>query len=677
LNRDETLGGLTAATLFLIVALLIPLAVALLWGDVTADAAYAHFQTARLIAQGQWEGFPQLYPLGLVPAAWGGLALPTVAAGLSVLGWAIAIAGWFATGHALDRRAFSFAIAALLALHPLQGQVLGSETGLVLGLTAVLVWVVVKMQRLRAFPTIASGLGLLALAAIYPPALAFILPVIACRLIRRRSVPSLAPVALGAACYLLISLLTEAWHTPRSAALLIGAVQVLTAAGFASLLPRAESLFPTSPSRHVLGQALVTAGLVALIVWQAVALTKDWRLRPVDRLALYRETAAWLARNTLPDETIAAEHPSLIGYLADRRTMSLPDNASAQSLLAEIDRQRPDACISLNTMAWQGVRAQPWFQERYEQVYETATPYDAAAPVTVFLHRPSPFDEGEFVNANVIFVSQAGEQIELIGYAVEHWRLTPGEPLHVTLHWRAATTLSEPLLLTLRLFDPASGDVWAHIEDAFPGGLPTDLWNADEAMVARYGLHVPPDLPAGDYVLDVTLLRATGSALTAQGEASPSYALANVVRPPVADDAPPSPDHAVNIAFGDAIALVGYDAPERIAPGDPLRVALYWHALEAVSLNYKVFVHFLGSDGLLIAQDDSEPVRWTYPTTRWRPGEFIRDEHTLEIDASIPPGDYAIEVGLYDPETGDRLSVRIAGEGPSANRAILREVRVR
>jgi hypothetical protein len=117
---------------------------------------------------------------------------------------------------------------------------------------------------------------------------------------------------------------------------------------------------------------------------------------------------------------------------------------------------------------------------------------------------------------------------------------------------------------------------------------------------------------------------------------------------------------------------------ERVAPGGELRVALYWRALRPIPLDYKVFVHLLAPGDSLIAQDDSEPVAWSYPTTDWQPGETIRDEHVLIIDPSVPRGDYLLFAGLYDPATGDRPPVRdAAGNALAERRVPLQQVQVR
>jgi hypothetical protein len=41
-----------------------------------------------------------------------------------------------------------------------------------------------------------------------------------------------------------------------------------------------------------------------------------------------------------------------------------------------------------------------------------------------------------------------------------------------------------------------------------------------------------------------------------------------------------------------------------------------------------------------------------------RPGDFITDEHVLEVPAMLAPGVYTLTAGLYDLKTGERMAVR-------------------
>jgi len=68
-------------------------------------------------------------------------------------------------------------------------------------------------------------------------------------------------------------------------------------------------------------------------------------------------------------------------------------------------------------------------------------------------------------------------------------------------------------------------------------------------------------------------------------------------------------------------------------------------------------VHVLNAEGRLVAQDDSIPALWTYPTSEWKAGEAVVDFHQFELDASLPPGDYTLQAGLYDPDSGARAVV--------------------
>ena len=60
---------------------------------------------------------------------------------------------------------------------------------------------------------------------------------------------------------------------------------------------------------------------------------------------------------------------------------------------------------------------------------------------------------------------------------------------------------------------------------------------------------------------------------------------------------------------------------------------------------------------------DSEPAQGTNPTNLWQTGETIADEHLVDLPADLPPGQYAVEVGLYHLGTGERI--RIVGGGDS------------
>ena len=85
-----------------------------------------------------------------------------------------------------------------------------------------------------------------------------------------------------------------------------------------------------------------------------------------------------------------------------------------------------------------------------------------------------------------------------------------------------------------------------------------------------------------------------------------------------------------------------------LASGDVLQVQLVWTALRKPGGRYKVFLQLLDSDGVLVAQRDSEPAAGSSLTRTWQPGDSIVDNHGLLIPADLKAGDYRMIAGLYD-----------------------------
>lgn len=137
--------------------------------------------------------------------------------------------------------------------------------------------------------------------------------------------------------------------------------------------------------------------------------------------------------------------------------------------------------------------------------------------------------------------------------------------------------------------------------------------------------------------------------------------------------------------FGDGVELLGYElrpgepraritplegADERVlAPGQPVQLNLYWRALAPLPLDYTLFIHVYDAAGARVAQRDL-PLRYgDYPSSQWRPGELVIDRGDLPLPA-LPPGEYRLEIGLYDAATGAVLP------GPDAGPTVLTTVTV-
>ena len=123
---------------------------------------------------------------------------------------------------------------------------------------------------------------------------------------------------------------------------------------------------------------------------------------------------------------------------------------------------------------------------------------------------------------------------------------------------------------------------------------------------------------------------------------------------------PPSPDKQPErpfaATFGDGIALEGFDLHDG-------QITLYWRSHSTPTKNYTVFVHALDAQGKPMSQSDAT---LAYPTALWDAGEQIIDTHLLTglSDAA------SIQVGLYDPTTGARLSANHPDGAPWPDNAV-------
>jgi len=128
--------------------------------------------------------------------------------------------------------------------------------------------------------------------------------------------------------------------------------------------------------------------------------------------------------------------------------------------------------------------------------------------------------------------------------------------------------------------------------------------------------------------------------------------------------------------FDGRAQLLGYHVWGPPRPGQPLLVTLHWQALRRVTDNDQVFVALVDLQGVSRAQTDGQPGFFYTPTSRWQPGEFIPDTYKLLLPPDLPPGEYQLRMGLYDPATGARRPVYDQA-GNTADQLLLGSVTVR
>jgi len=123
------------------------------------------------------------------------------------------------------------------------------------------------------------------------------------------------------------------------------------------------------------------------------------------------------------------------------------------------------------------------------------------------------------------------------------------------------------------------------------------------------------------------------------------------------------------------VEFLGFDLPRRrVRSGEALSVVLYWRALQPLATNYQAFVHLTRPSAVSWGQSDAlNP--GGLPTTRWPLDRYVWDVHLVRVRPGTPPGEYALEVGLYTMTNGRRLPV-VGPDGTPTGSTVVLEVPV-
>ena len=188
-------------------------------------------------------------------------------------------------------------------------------------------------------------------------------------------------------------------------------------------------------------------------------------------------------------------------------------------------------------------------------------------------------------------------------------------------------------------------------------------------------LRIPETTAPGRYTLDagIYLPEDLSARLPLGADGQPlSRLLLGSLR--VSDPLPASgtPSLPVPARLSEKVSLLGYDVEGCIWSGDrcelkadgPLTVTLYWRADGETQADYTAFVHVANAAGVPVAQHDSRPRSGEYPTPVWKTGDVVVDRHVVDVP-TLPAGDYALLVGMYDLVTGLRLA---SGQAPDTVR---------
>ncbi|MCY3947295.1 MAG: hypothetical protein OXF44_13550 [Anaerolineaceae bacterium] len=276
---------------------------------------------------------------------------------------------------------------------------------------------------------------------------------------------------------------------------------------------------------------------------------------------------------------------------------------------------------------------------------------------------------GEATAANLIY----DDRLELVGWQVREQysprnSIRPFHPWVVSLYWRLTQASEVDYSFSLKYFigeravityDRPLGYV------AFPRDYSSD-WQVGPLYVEHIGLsyrkfHGPLE-QTGRIVLDVypeSDPEAGFDPYDNDGarQGRPVLARPAILLPPGSAEVSQGDRE---VAFGDALHLLGADLPTRAAPGERVALRSAWRSgAQQIEAPYAIGV-FLFREGEFIGNVDSPPAGGALQTFSLLPGYHFDDEKWLDL----PPeaGLYEVFIAVYDQRSMARLPVAGAAD---------------
>lgn len=248
------------------------------------------------------------------------------------------------------------------------------------------------------------------------------------------------------------------------------------------------------------------------------------------------------------------------------------------------------------------------------------------------------------------------EGLELLGARVDTPVVAPGEWAWLTLYWRARPDRFDYAPLAyLELFGRGFERIGLLTGYHGRGNYPSTLWPEGVIIADRMAVRVRPDAVAP---VEARLTMKLEEDVTGVDIATVKV---------IPNDWPARGEPVARL--GEAIELAAVELDRTTAaPGDSVSVRLQWQvAAPPGPADLHVFVHLGDPTQPPVAQADGPVMAGAhgfseYPPRLWAAGETFGETVRLVLPPDLPPGQYPVNLGVYDFATGSRLPVFINGE---------------
>ena len=242
--------------------------------------------------------------------------------------------------------------------------------------------------------------------------------------------------------------------------------------------------------------------------------------------------------------------------------------------------------------------------------------------------------------------------LEFLGYMIPPGPWEPGASISVELVWRMLEPASN-----VRAF--VTSEVLLSDDGGIANSYPPDEWRPGEVVRDVHYVTVAPNPEPGEYPLYLRVGQGTNTIAWTQGLFRNGDVLqlgTLTIKDRLRAFQPPTIEQPLEIIFGESMELVGMNMlAEQYQAGSDVSIELNWYASLRPPGRYKIFTHLIGPDGNLRAQRDLEPGDGLLPTNGWAKGEYVNTNYTLSLPPDLATGSYTLRVGLYDPNTNERV----------------------
>ena len=282
----------------------------------------------------------------------------------------------------------------------------------------------------------------------------------------------------------------------------------------------------------------------------------------------------------------------------------------------------------------------------------------------------------------------AENKIEFLSYSLDPTRLRPGDTAHLTLAMRAPITLTNYVMPFALVGDRQYR--WTTDSRSIPP------WRPNEIIVERYDMMIPFGISPGEFPVRLGVADSSQGRDLALSSGGMLITLGTLMVEPARGVVPlQSVLNSALANFNSEIALMGgtvhigsqsaraiWTPPLVARPGQDIEIWLDWRALKQTETSYKVFVHLIQNDQLAAPPADYyTPLGGAFPTALWIPvwieGQTVSDPHRLTLPPALAPGEYAIEIGLYDLFSKRRAPLFDHAGSLAGDRVILGPISVR